>query len=77
MMTAQTRANVTLVICATVFAQHLNGRIDTDRLEAVLASAAEIISGIIASRKANLYRLKANTDGAIYLIDAFFDAIRG
>lgn len=74
MTTAQTHANVTLAMCAAVSAQHLNGRIDTDRLEAVLASAAETVSGISASRRANLYGFKANPDGVRFLTEASFDA---
>ncbi|KAA6378481.1 MAG: hypothetical protein EZS28_025994 [Streblomastix strix] len=62
-------------MCAAVSAQHLNGKIDTDRLEAVLDSAAETVSGISASHIANLYGFKANLNVVRYHTDASFDAI--
>lgn len=58
----------------SVSVQCLNGRIHTDRLNAVLASAVETVSGINASRRTKFYWLKVSLDVMKYLTDASFDA---
>ncbi|KAA6385420.1 MAG: hypothetical protein EZS28_019052 [Streblomastix strix] len=74
LINAQTKANIALAMEIAATHQQLDGRAESERIEAWLASIAEIGNGIEAARRANLYDFKADQEGTHNLTEASFDA---
>ncbi|KAA6392681.1 MAG: hypothetical protein EZS28_011792 [Streblomastix strix] len=75
LLQAQSVANVAIALSQVIAQQRLEGRNESERIEAQLATSVEVNAVIRAARRANLYGFKTDSENIHFLTESSFDAL--